>query len=109
MQSYYCVLCVLHRAQEGCVCKVLEELVQRQAVSQEVELLLYTVYTGIYRCPSLLYVCLLYVCPHATIYVPSYYYVRVSSYYHMCVLILLYVCAHTHMCVRLVYVCPPTS
>ena len=41
-------------------------------------------------------------CPHATIYV--------SSCYYICVLILLYMCPHTTICVLiLLYMCPQTS
>ncbi len=52
-------------------------------------------------------ICLLYVCPHTAMYV--------SSYCHVCVLIMLYMCPHTAMCVSsyccvcvliMLYVCP---
>ena len=52
---------------------------------------------------------LLYVCPHTTIYMSSYYYMcvlillYVSSCYYMCVLILLYICPHTTACVSSYY------
>ncbi len=63
---------------------------------------------GRYDCICVLM--LLYMCPHATIYV--------SSYYYVCVLILLYMCPHTIMCVSsycyicvliLLYVCPHSA
>jgi hypothetical protein len=83
--------------------------------------------------PSYYCICvliLLYMCPHTTVYVSSYYYmcphtticflillcmcphttVYVSSYYYVCVLILLYMCPHTTICVLiLLYMCPHTT
>ena len=68
-------------------------------------------------------------CPHTTIYVSSYYYIcvrillygvfillHVSSYYHICVLTLLYICPQTTMCPHtttcvliLLSMCPHTT
>jgi hypothetical protein len=89
---------------------------------------------------ALIHLCvliLLYMCPHTPIYVSSFYYIcphtiymllyvssylsqlrcssvaAVSSYYCICVLILLFMCPHTYhtsMCVLiLLYMCPHTT
>jgi hypothetical protein len=71
------------------------------------------------------YICvliLLYMEPHTTIYVSSYYYIcglillYVSSYYYICVLILLYVSSYYYICVVILlsvsshyYMCPHTT
>ncbi len=49
---------------------------------------------------------LLYMCPHTTVYVPSCYYICALCYY-MCVFILLYVSLYYYICVLiLLYMCP---